>query len=90
MTPGNPRVRKGSASDLTHTLRAYFDTGASQSRAAEALHVHVNTVVQRLDRIGSLLGRDWQRPERALELQLALRIHRVNRHGGPGPGDFAA
>lgn len=76
--------------DLVHTLRAYFDTGASQSRAAEALHVHVNTVVQRLDRIGSLLGRDWQRPERALELQLALRIHQVNRHDGPGPGDFAA
>ncbi|MGZ9928743.1 helix-turn-helix domain-containing protein [Streptomyces sp. NC-S4] len=75
--------------DLTHTLRAYFETGASQSRAAEALHVHVNTVVQRLDRIGSLLGRDWQRPERALELQLALRIHRVNRHDGPGPDDFA-
>ncbi|MFD7785453.1 helix-turn-helix domain-containing protein [Streptomyces nojiriensis] len=75
--------------DLTHTLRAYFDTGASQSRAAEALHVHVNTVVQRLERIGSLLGRDWQRPERALELQLALRIHQVNRHDGAGPGDFA-
>ncbi|MFG2486011.1 helix-turn-helix domain-containing protein [Streptomyces virginiae] len=76
--------------DLVQTLRAYFDAGASRSRAAEALHVHVNTVVQRLERIGSLLGRDWQRPERALELQLALRIHQVNRHDGSGPGDFAA
>ncbi|MFI1650967.1 helix-turn-helix domain-containing protein [Streptomyces avidinii] len=81
--------------DLTRTLRAYFDEGTSRSRAAETLHVHVNTVVQRLDRIGSLLGRDWQRPERALELQLALRIHRVNgpddtAGGDPGPGDFAA
>ncbi|WP_078913236.1 MULTISPECIES: helix-turn-helix domain-containing protein [unclassified Streptomyces] len=76
--------------DLAHTLRAYFDAGASRSRAAETLHVHVNTVVQRLERIGSLLGRDWQRPERALELQLALRILQVNRHDGPGPGDFAA
>ncbi|CAM5272296.1 helix-turn-helix domain-containing protein [Streptomyces avidinii] len=79
--------------DLTRTLRAYFDSGTSRSRAAEALHVHVNTVVQRLDRIGGLLGRDWQRPERALELQLALRIHRVNGPddggGDPGPGDFA-
>ncbi|MCX5308902.1 helix-turn-helix domain-containing protein [Streptomyces sp. NBC_00160] len=75
--------------DLTRTLRAYFDEGASRTRAAEVLHVHVNTVVQRLDRIGSLLGRDWQRPERALELQLALRIHRVNRHDGPGQGGFA-
>lgn len=76
--------------DLARTLRAYFDAGASRSRAAEALHVHVNTVVQRLERIGSLLGRDWQRPERALELQLALRIHQVHRHDGSGPGDFAA
>ncbi|MFI8341990.1 helix-turn-helix domain-containing protein [Streptomyces sp. NPDC085639] len=92
--------------ELVRTLRAYFDTGTSQSRAAEALHVHVNTVVQRLERIGSLLGRDWQRPERALELQLALRIHRVSAPdapdgkpdgdrdgdpaGAPGPGDFAA
>ncbi|MGW6984109.1 helix-turn-helix domain-containing protein [Streptomyces sp. NPDC054932] len=76
--------------DLTHTLRAYFDAGTSQSRAAAALHVHVNTVVQRLDRIAGLLGRDWQRPERALELQLALRIHQVNHHDDPGPGDFAA
>ncbi|MFD8892743.1 helix-turn-helix domain-containing protein [Streptomyces sp. NPDC059566] len=69
--------------DLIRTLRAYFDTGTSQSRAAEALHVHVNTVVQRLERIGSLLGRDWQRPERALELQLALRIHRVSAPDAP-------
>lgn len=70
--------------DLTHTLRVYFDAGASQARAAEALHVHVNTVVQRLDRIGRLLGRDWQRPERALELQLALRIDQVSRHDDAG------
>ncbi|MFG2977225.1 helix-turn-helix domain-containing protein [Streptomyces sp. NPDC048331] len=76
--------------DLAHTLRAYFDAGASRSRAAEILHVHVNTVVQRLERVGSLIGRDWQGPERALELQLALRIHQVDRHDGPGPGDFAA
>ncbi|MFI7359316.1 helix-turn-helix domain-containing protein [Streptomyces avidinii] len=79
--------------ELTRTLRAYFDSGTSRSRAAEALHVHVNTVVQRLDRIGGLLGGDWQRPERALELQLALRIHRVNGPdddgGDHGPGDFA-
>jgi DNA-binding PucR family transcriptional regulator len=39
------------------------------------LHVHVNTVVQRLDRIAGLLGADWQQPDRALEIQLALRLH---------------
>ncbi|WP_079154020.1 helix-turn-helix domain-containing protein [Streptomyces subrutilus] len=64
--------------DLTHTLRTYFALGMSQARTRAALHVHVNTVVQRLDRIGRLLGRDWHLPERALELQLALRIHQVS------------
>src|SRR5258705_24016 len=45
--------------------------------AAELLHVHVNTVTQRLERIGQLLGADWQKPERALEVQLAPRLHRL-------------
>lgn len=61
--------------ELVHTLRAYFACGMSQSKAKESLHVHVNTVVQRLDRIGHLLGADWQSPERSLEIQLALRLH---------------
>ncbi len=39
--------------------------------------MHVNTVTQRLSRLANLLGTDWQRPERALELQLALRLHRL-------------
>ncbi|MEV7524290.1 GAF domain-containing protein [Streptomyces sp. NPDC091371] len=63
--------------DLVRTLRVYFEAGMNQSRARDALHVHINTVVQRLDRIGRLLGADWQRPERSLELQLALRVHQV-------------
>jgi sugar diacid utilization regulator len=61
--------------DLVHTLRTYFDCGANLTRAKDILHVHVNTVVQRLDRIASLLGDDWQSPNRALEIQLALRLH---------------
>ncbi|MGW7436985.1 helix-turn-helix domain-containing protein [Streptomyces sp. NPDC054849] len=70
--------------DLMHTLQVYFSVGMSQSRAREALHVHINTVVQRLDRIGQLLGRDWQTPERVLEIQLALRIARIAPTGS-GP-----
>ncbi|HWB35411.1 MAG TPA: helix-turn-helix domain-containing protein, partial [Rugosimonospora sp.] len=68
-------ARRGTA--LVRTLEAYFTTGGSLSRAAEILHVHVNTVTQRLDRIGALLGADWQKPERALEVQLALRLHHL-------------
>ncbi|WP_435642610.1 helix-turn-helix domain-containing protein [Streptomyces sp. H49] len=66
-------ARRGT--QLVRTLRAYFDRGGSLTRAKEELHVHVNTVVQRLDRVQALLGPNWNSPERALELQLALRLH---------------
>jgi DNA-binding PucR family transcriptional regulator len=63
--------------EVVATLAAYFACGASPRRAALQLHVHANTVAQRLDRIGVLLGPDWSAPERALELQLALRLRLV-------------
>ncbi|MEU3165896.1 helix-turn-helix domain-containing protein [Streptosporangium sp. NPDC006930] len=69
-------ARRGTA--LVQTLTAYFGMGGSLSRTSEALHIHVNTVTQRLDRIGQLLGDDWQSPDRALEVQLALRLHRLS------------
>jgi GAF domain-containing protein len=68
-------ARRGT--DLVGTLATYFDSGCNLSRTREALHVHVNTVAQRLERIGRLVGEDWHRPERQLELQVALRLHRL-------------
>ncbi|MYW71014.1 PucR family transcriptional regulator, partial [Pseudonocardia sp. SID8383] len=73
-------ARRGS--ELLRTLEAYYAAGASPTRAAAALHVHVNTVAQRLDRVASLLGPRWQDPDHGLELQLALRLHRL---GTPRP-----
>ena len=60
--------------DLVGTLAAYFGAGGSPRHAAGTLHVHVNTVSQRLERITALLGETWQQPEHALELQIALRL----------------
>ncbi|MET9857599.1 helix-turn-helix domain-containing protein, partial [Streptomyces sp. NPDC006450] len=69
--------------ELVRTLQAYYVHGASLSKAKDALHIHVNTVVQRLDRIRRLLGEDWNSPARALELQLALRLHLLANSGPP-------
>ncbi|MDO0925215.1 helix-turn-helix domain-containing protein [Streptomyces sp. TG1A-8] len=65
--------------ELARTLGAYFETGNSPTRAAQRLHVHPNTVARRLERVSDLLGRDWQQPERALEVQLALRLSRIRQ-----------
>lgn len=63
--------------ELTRTLDAYFVSGGSPTHAAEALHVHPNTVSRRLDRIAELLGPLWQKPDRALEIQMALRLRKA-------------
>ena len=63
--------------DLVGTLHAYFAAGQSPTRAASSLHIHPNTVQQRLDRIGALLGHGWQSPERSLDIQVALRLLRA-------------
>jgi GAF domain-containing protein len=65
------------STDLVQVLDAYFASGGSPTRAAQDLHVHANTVARRLDRIAELLGPDWSGPAKALEIQLALRLHRT-------------
>ncbi|WP_372660437.1 helix-turn-helix domain-containing protein [Amycolatopsis kentuckyensis] len=60
--------------ELVETLAAYYDNRANVAATARALHVHVNTLLKRLDRAGSVLGFDW-RQGNDLELQLGLRLH---------------
>ena len=54
---------------LVETLDTYFRTGGNLTRTSTELHVHVNTVTQRLERVSRLLGESWQQPERQLEVQ---------------------
>ena len=63
--------------ELARTVETYFLAGRGLTATSRRLHVHVNTVTQRLDRAARLLGEDWQSGERALEIQLALRLHRL-------------
>jgi DNA-binding PucR family transcriptional regulator len=68
-------ARRGT--DLVGTLEAWYAAGERQAEAARRLHVHTNTVAQRLDRLGQLLGDGWRDPSRGLDLQLALRLLRL-------------
>ena len=47
---------------LAETLEAWFDAGGGLRETAERLHIHPNTVTQRLDRVGQLLGEGWREP----------------------------
>lgn len=61
--------------DLLSTLTAFIETQSSPTRAARRLHVHVNTVLQRLERITALLGEDWREPEPLFRITVATRMH---------------
>lgn len=63
--------------DLVGTVESYFAAGGSPRHTATLLHVHVNTVAQRLERVANLLGPSWLQPDRALEIQLALQLRRL-------------
>jgi len=59
--------------DLLHTLEVFFETCAHWKATAERLHVHVNTLRNRLSRIEDLTGRSLADMEDRVDLFLALR-----------------
>ena len=63
------------STQLVATLSEYFGNSGNLTRTASALHVHLNTLLKRLDRVESILGEGWREPDRALQLQIALRLH---------------
>ena len=63
--------------DLAATLETYLEQARHHARTCDVLHIHANTLYQRLDRITEVLGPQWKEPGRALELQVALRLHRL-------------
>ena len=60
--------------DLVHTLRTHFACKLDRSRTAGALHIHPNTVTQRLRRIEQLCGVDLADPAVALQFSAALTV----------------
>jgi hypothetical protein len=61
-------------SDLISTLRAFLDSSGSWTRCAEVLHVHVNTLRYRIQRIEQLTGRDLSTLPDRVDLFLALQL----------------
>lgn len=60
--------------DLESTLRAFLDHDGQWAATASALHVHVNTLRNRLAKIAELTGRDVGHTEDRVDLFLALTI----------------
>lgn len=59
---------------LEQTLLAYFACNRSVGEAANRLHIHINTLYQRLKKIEETLGLSLKNTEDALQLQLACYL----------------
>jgi hypothetical protein len=60
--------------DLVGTLDTFLCCSGSWQRCAEEMHVHVNTLRYRLQRVEQLTGRDLSRFEDRVDFFLALRL----------------
>lgn len=61
--------------NLAATLTTYLELSQHHARTCAALHIHTNTLYQRLERITALIGPGWKEPSRSLDVQLALRLN---------------
>ncbi len=62
----------GENSEIIQTLEAFFIYDMSLTRTAEALKIHRNTLVYRLDRIAETLGLDPRSFDDAVQIKLAI------------------
>ncbi|MFD5224232.1 helix-turn-helix domain-containing protein [Microbacterium sp. NPDC058342] len=76
-----PLVRWDAAKSTTlfETLVALFDAQWSMAAAARTLHVHVNTLKQRVGRIRKLLGTALDSGEARFRLEMAVRAEQARR-----------
>jgi len=67
-------AQKAKRPELEKTLLVYMACNQSAREAADRLHIHINTLYQRLRKIEELLGVDLRQPGDVLKLQLACYL----------------
>ncbi len=68
---------RNNGGELIRTLEGYFNALGNLHQAADALHIHRNTLIYRLRRITEISGLSLKRAEDVLALQIGLKIHRI-------------
>lgn len=64
---------------LVATLEAWFANAMMLAAVSKSLHIHVNTLYKRLERLDEILGEGWRNGDGSLRIQLALRLHQLQR-----------
>ena len=67
--------------DLVFTAWEFLEADMHSVRTAGALHIHPNTLRQRVQRIEAILGSGWRSGSRRADIHLALRLWRLQPSG---------
>lgn len=67
--------------ELIRTLEAYLDNQSSPTETANQLGIHRNTVLNRIEKLRSLLTVNLDDPDERLAVQLACRVVKLKRAG---------
>ncbi len=70
-------ARRGT--ELVHTLDVYLDQAGSLVDTAEALHIHRNTLLHRLERIEKICSVDLREPLQRLNLHAAVKSYWLHK-----------
>lgn len=68
--------------DLVKTLETFFECHGNLKQVSQALFVHYNTVLYRIDQIQEITGLRLKSAEDRLNLQIGLKIRRILRQKG--------
>ncbi|RIV26201.1 PucR family transcriptional regulator [Alicyclobacillaceae bacterium I2511] len=71
--------------DFMETLEVYLNHGGSMKDAAQALHIHINTLTYRLKRIEEIGGTDLNSPHQRMSLYFDLKLERMMNFSHPDP-----
>ncbi|WP_078412718.1 helix-turn-helix domain-containing protein [Priestia abyssalis] len=74
------QTEKGENNDLEKTLLIYIKNNKSAAETAKQIHVHINTLYQRLKKIEKLLNVSLDDPEDSLKIQLACHLRETFFH----------
>lgn len=78
----DPLLSQDADGSLLQTLEVYLDEESSATLAATRMGVHRNTVLNRVERLRSLLTVDLDDPDERLAVQLACRVIKLKRGDG--------
>ncbi|MFW5787773.1 MAG: PucR family transcriptional regulator [Halanaerobiales bacterium] len=65
--------------ELLETLESYFEEKGNLTSVSKKLYIHYNTAVYRMERIEAITGLDLDNPDDRLNLEIALKLYKLNK-----------